>query len=475
MAIRLFDLNIEEVLEDWEVEHAMREVIANALDEQTITKTSDITISKDSSGDWHIRDFGRGLQIEHFTLNENKEKLDAQSGVIGKFGVGLKDALATFHRRSVDVVIRSSAGTFRLKEECKHGFDNIITLHVEYDGTKEGVQGTDFALHGVTDESIAKAKSFFMKFSGEEVLEATAYGQILRRRGDVGRIYIMGVFANEEPNFLFSYNVSSLTDAMKKRLNRERLNVGRTTYADRVKTILKSARSKTVQDLLAEQVQLRASGTQCDEMSWIEISQMALNLLHQQNHVAYFTEQQLASNPDIADHVKSDGLKVVVISEQQQEKLQEQSRSGGPTVRTMDEYIREFNESFQFKFVDAAQLTEQERHVYDCTDRILSLVGLSSHQVPPIRISETMRITTNDTGGLWEMTTRTIIIKRAQLLSFASYAGVLLHEVAHVISGTADVTRDFESLLTKYLGQTSAAAIENAPVHRFAGIFRNHT
>ncbi len=58
MTIRAFDLNIEEVLENWEVEHALREVIANALDEQVISKTAEIEISKDSQGNWHIRDFG---------------------------------------------------------------------------------------------------------------------------------------------------------------------------------------------------------------------------------------------------------------------------------------------------------------------------------------------------------------------------------------------------------------------------------
>jgi hypothetical protein len=93
IGLRSFDLNIEEVLENWEVEHALREIIANALDEQVISNTAEIEITKDEQSDWRIRDYGRGLQIEHFTLNENKEKLDAPSGVIGKFGVGLKDAL----------------------------------------------------------------------------------------------------------------------------------------------------------------------------------------------------------------------------------------------------------------------------------------------------------------------------------------------------------------------------------------------
>ena len=38
---REFDLNIERVLENWTVAHALREVIANALDEQALTETRD--------------------------------------------------------------------------------------------------------------------------------------------------------------------------------------------------------------------------------------------------------------------------------------------------------------------------------------------------------------------------------------------------------------------------------------------------
>jgi hypothetical protein len=39
MTTRVFDLNIEEVLANWEVEHALREVVSNALDEQVISKS----------------------------------------------------------------------------------------------------------------------------------------------------------------------------------------------------------------------------------------------------------------------------------------------------------------------------------------------------------------------------------------------------------------------------------------------------
>ena len=45
-----FDLNIEEVLENWEVYHAIREVISNALDEKLITDSQDIEIYPDQNG-----------------------------------------------------------------------------------------------------------------------------------------------------------------------------------------------------------------------------------------------------------------------------------------------------------------------------------------------------------------------------------------------------------------------------------------
>ena len=52
--MRKFDLNIERILENWKPYHAVREFIANALDEQLLTDSKDIAIYK-SDGIWHIR------------------------------------------------------------------------------------------------------------------------------------------------------------------------------------------------------------------------------------------------------------------------------------------------------------------------------------------------------------------------------------------------------------------------------------
>jgi hypothetical protein len=123
--MREFDLNIERVLENWTVAHALREVIANALDEQALTATRDPEIFHDAHGRWHVRDWGRGLRYEHLTQNENKEKLAHPDQVVGKFGVGLKDALATFDRHRVAVVIRSRYGDITTGKQAKHGFADI--------------------------------------------------------------------------------------------------------------------------------------------------------------------------------------------------------------------------------------------------------------------------------------------------------------------------------------------------------------
>lgn len=72
---QFLDLNIKEILQDWSVSDALRELIANAYDEQKLSKTSKPTISYDhSKREVTIIDFGRGIKPHHFIQNEDKEK-----------------------------------------------------------------------------------------------------------------------------------------------------------------------------------------------------------------------------------------------------------------------------------------------------------------------------------------------------------------------------------------------------------------
>src|SRR6266536_5464340 len=120
MVADAFDLNIGKVLKHWTVPFAVREVIANALDEAALTGTADPDIFRDDAGRWHIRDYGRGLRYAHLTQNESPEKRK-HVGVVGQFGMGLKDALATFDRRRIGVTLRSRHGDITTGKHGKAG------------------------------------------------------------------------------------------------------------------------------------------------------------------------------------------------------------------------------------------------------------------------------------------------------------------------------------------------------------------
>ncbi|HVB39385.1 MAG TPA: hypothetical protein VNE83_00690, partial [Terriglobales bacterium] len=113
------------------------------------------------------------------------------------------------------------------------------------------------------------------------------------------------------------------------------------------------------------------------------------------------------------------------------------------------------------KFISPRDLDRKEADVFRQRDTIVRLVGGPPRAVKAIVISETMRpdaLGGADADGLWEAQTGRIIIKRSQLSSVAAFAGTLLHEIAHARSGCSDVNREFELMLTEFLGLAASRA-----------------
>ena len=463
MAVKQFDLNIEKILEDWESYHAIREVIANALDEQLLTNTQDIEIFEDSKKRWHIRDFGRGISYEYLTQKENDEKLN-NPHVIGKFGIGLKDALATFDRKHVKVLIKSKYGDITLKKSKKHDFEDIVTLHAEISPpTDESITGSEFILDGVTTKDIEKAKDLFLRFSGERIIEDTEYGQVLEKKGHLAKIYINGVKVSEEENFIFSYNITSLTKAIRKALNRERTNVGRTAYSDRVKAILLLCKSKEVAENLVNDLRGYVTGEMHDELNWIDVQEHAVKILNSMEKVLFLTAEEMMTATNMVDEAKEGGYKIITIPENLKDKIRGTTDIDGNLIRDLDQFYTEYNESFEFKFVDPNKMSSSEKKTFEKTERIFKLIDGKPKNVKEVKISETMRKelgTFMESTGIWEVSTGRIIIKRSQLTNLETYAATLLHEVAHAKSGAIDVSRTFETELTKMLGIISSKAIE---------------
>jgi hypothetical protein len=464
-----FDLNIETVLEHWTVSHAVREVIANALDEQVLSATDAPVIEKDANGTWRVRDFGRGIRHEHLTQNENPEKL-AHPQLIGKFGVGLKDALATFHRQGIAVRLRSAYVEISIGMSSKHGFSDISTLHAFIDPPADPtMRGTDVEMPDLGDADMAAAKDYFLEFSGESELEVTKYGTVLERaRGGrnsrAARIYVNGLLVAAEPNFLFSYNVTSLTTTLRKALNRERSNVGRTAYGERVKAILVACRGSVVAERLAMDLGGFAQGSSHEELTtWRDVAVHACRVLNAAERVVFATADQLADETTMVSNARQDGLRLVVVPSDVAIKLRGLSDLDDNPIRDLNQYQIEWDASFTYVFISPEQLTILERRIYDLTEEILKLASLEDRRrlVKEVLISETMRITGRgqEASGLWEPENKRIVVKRDQLRRVRDYAGTRLHEIGHATSDTGDVTAEFEEKLTRILGVVAEEAI----------------
>ncbi len=465
--MKKFDLNIEKILENWDVKHAVREIIANALDEQKLTNTNEIKIVKDiDTNSWVIADFGRGLKYEHFTQKENDEKLSA-NGIIGKFGIGLKDAMATFERKGIQVRILSKYGDITLGKSQKSGFDELITLHAYIsEPSNQNLSGTEFYLSNISDFDIEEGKKLFLKFNDEPVIENTKYGSILRKAGTQGKIYINGVLVATEENFLFSYNITLLNASIKKAINRERTIVGRTAYANTVKSILLECQSEDIGNALSTDLSQYSYGNSHDELKWIDVQEHAAKILNKYKRVVFVTAEEIEHSTDLVNEARQGGAEIVVIPSNLRDKIAEQNENeeGENKVRIFTEFVQERHENFEFKFVSEQELNYSALEIFKKKDKIFEIIGGCPSNIHEIVVSETMQkdsYTYMQAAGLWESQFNRIIIWRPILRNDQEFLAVLIHEMAHAISGATDATRVFETELTRLLGLFSKRAILN--------------
>ncbi len=457
-----FDLNIEKVLDHWPVAFAVREVIANALDEQAITATAWPEIRKADDGTWVVRDFGRGLRYGHLTQKENPEKL-RHPAVIGQFGIGLKDALAVFDRRRVEVTITSRHAQITTAQLPKAGFPDVVTLHAVVTPSPDpGLVGTEVRLVGVSDDDIAAAMRFFLCFSDAVPLETTRYGQVLARPASAGpgRIFVKGLLVAEEPDFLFSYNVTAINAPLRRALNRERANVGRTAYSERVKEILKECRSPAVAGPLTADLTRFTAGRMHDELRWKDVAVHACRVLQTTEKVLFVTIAQTAMAS--VRYAREDGYCIIIVPDDIARALGGLTDLNGEPMFDLGHFHDHWNDSFAYRFVDPDELDPVERAVYDLTGAAAALAGIDLGQEGiRVAISETTRLSERgaEIVGVWEPAERRVVVRRDRLADAAGYCGTLLHELTHALFGFADLTFEFEEALSAQMGTVAHAGL----------------
>jgi hypothetical protein len=162
------------------------------------------------------------------------------------------------------------------------------------------------------------------------------------------------------------------------------------------------------------------------------------------------------------DEAEASGHTIITIPDNLKNKIRGSLDLSGMPITDIYQLVTNYNDSFEFKFVDLKKLTAKEKAIYNYTEDILNFIGGKPRAVKEIKISTTMRkrhFSANETVGIWHPATKSIIILRSQLRSLAKYAGILIHEALHAKSGLGDVSRDFEYELTIAIGQVCDKAL----------------
>jgi len=447
---KFFDLNIGKILEHWEICFAIRELIANAIDESVLSKSDkpfDISHNKDICT---IRDFGRGINYEHFIQNESTEKLNDLT-IIGKFGFGLKDAIATFYRNGIEIVIQSKFGIMSVIKQAKHKFTNIETLHVQVDEPFDtNFIGTLITLKGVKEEDVIKGKQLFLIFSDDNknILLNGSYGQIIKKTTLKANIYINGIKVADEDNFNFSYNITSITGTMRKALNRERNNVGRTVYGDRISKILCQI-DKNKMNIAKEIFMHFAKNSKPDDINYKDVQVHIIKLCNS-NNVIFVTQKELVSNKHDVDLAIKEGAKEIVVSDEILKVIQQIKDNNGKEIQTIQTFTKSKN-NIEYTEIPYSSLSESEKGIYDTHSIVKNLVYPKNDNNYKLIISSDMFVKSNY-NGLCVNNKRIIYIDRSQLQSVEKFTGVLIHELTHFYTGYLDVDRNFESVLTDKLG-----------------------
>lgn len=449
---RNFDLNIQDVLEDWVISDAIREIISNALDEYLLTKSNPIEVAW-SNGTLAIKDFGRGISYEHFTQNENSEKLNNPE-VIGKFGVGLKDALATLYRHNVEVSIESKNAFVTLNQSSKSGFEDVVTLQaVISEPRDQRFIGTEFILKEISKNDLELAKQNFLYFNKPTLLEKNEYGEVYERSDDKSYIYINGVRVSEEENFLFSYNITKKNAAINKALNRERTNVGRSAYTQSIKNILLNSKSKSTINRIVSNLK---ENQQKDELGWKEIERYAVLKANELLNVTFISHSSYFEMPTSQrEELERNNKELIFVKDSTYDSLPDTDSSGTP-IMTAHEVFRQDSKKYEYSFIDYSDLLPKEKHLLSLIPKIIQYLGYDKYYVDRIRISESINpydALTHAAGLYRSHPFDDIIIKRSQLANLDDFLGTVIHELVHANLGLDDVTREFESELTNIIGK----------------------
>jgi hypothetical protein len=402
----------EKYCENWTIQSAIREVIANAID------TTSEPIFSWASGKGTIANIGCFIETSHLLLGEStkRETQDA----IGQFGEGFKIAALVFVRQNRKFSIRTKKNNFVFFMQFSEDF-NCNILGVDVQECENQIDGTYVGFE-CTEEEFNSAKNLFMKFNpapklSENILDAS------------GRIYILGVQVLDNFNSLFGYNINH-----KTLINRDRTILDTSALNREITNILASCKDEGILEKLI------TSGKEHSGMAEyansLYVSWSVKPIWRELLEKLYGKKIAIATNNPTFDHrAKYLGYKVV---------------DCGSTINDTLKYSFDIKKTSEIeidkvtKYIPFHNLSDDEKV---CLTKCLTNFDkfFDGHHWDNVHFTEELA---EDTEA--QRHKDTIFLNRKHSTDYDKVMELLIHESAHITSNTGDMMEGFEEELLNY-------------------------
>lgn len=219
-------------------------------------------------------------------------------------------------------------------------------------------------------------------------------------------IYIDGVKVVTEEDFLFSYNVTSLTKAMKKELNRERTNVGWTAYSSRVKQILLENKESSTAHLLVDSLNRFTEGDLPIKLTWKDVAIHSCKILNVRENVVFMTPSQIMwhGHGSMIDDIDESDFQIITITENLSDSLSHMKDDSGRPIRNLETLAEGVHDSLSYQEVPSQDLDENESEVWGKRDEIMRMLGPAPACISAIKLVESIDFAFDqvETLRLWQ-------------------------------------------------------------------------
>lgn len=197
----------------WGVAEGVRELIQNAIDEETLNPEHKMEVSYE--GDTlYISNRGASLDIRTLLFGTSSKQSDNR--MIGKHGEGYKVALLVLLRSGLDVTIYNlSDNTIwrpKLIKSKKYKGETVLVVDTQIADLMQQLKmqrdnaSLYFKIERVTEEDYAQIMTNTLQLQGEYEHIDSGVGEVLIEEQHKGKIFVKGLYIFEHEKLAYGYN-----------------------------------------------------------------------------------------------------------------------------------------------------------------------------------------------------------------------------------------------------------------------------